>query len=78
MRKVTLNKVLELADKLSPTDQVQLIAEVRARHRKQTAWLRRLDAVARQARADLREGKLKPEPLSTALPRLHKLADEAR
>jgi hypothetical protein len=78
MRTVTLNKVLELADKLSPADQVQLIAEVKARQRKRTAWLRRLDATARQARADLRAGKLKPEPLPAALKRLHKLADQAR
>jgi sporulation-control protein spo0M len=76
MAAVTLNKVLELAAKLTAEEQKQLVDEVKERQRKHAAWLKQLDKDARQARADLRAGRLKAEPLDKLLKRLHNLADK--
>lgn len=73
---VTLSKVLQLAAKLTADEQKELVDAVKDRQRKHAAWLKQLDKDARQARADLRAGRLKAEPLGKMLERLHKLADE--
>ena len=73
---VTLSKILQLVAKLSADEQKELVDAVKERQRKRAAWLREIDKDARQARADLRAGRIKAEPLGKMLERLHKLADE--
>ena len=70
---VTLNQVLESFGKLSAEEQ-DMMLEI-ARKRRAEADHRWLAQYARKVRRDVAAGKLKPEPLSVALKRLHRLAD---
>ena len=56
---VTLSKVLQLAAKLSASEQTELVNAVKERQRKRAAWLRKLEKDAKQALADSKAGKLK-------------------
>ena len=56
---VTLDKVLQLAAKLSDDEQEKLVKEVKRRQRKHAAWLQQLDKDAKRALADSKAGKLK-------------------
>ena len=54
---VTLDKVLQLAAKLSDDGQGKLVEEMKRRQRKHAAWLRQLDKDAKQAVEDAKAGK---------------------
>ena len=56
---VTLDKVLQLAAKLSDDGQGKLVEEMKRRQRKHAAWLRQLDKDAKQAVEDAKAGKHK-------------------
>ena len=56
---VTLSKVLQLAAKLTASEQAKLVDAVKARQRKRAAWLKRLEKDAKQAVADSKAGKLR-------------------
>ena len=56
---VTLDKVLQLAAKLSDDEQEKLVKEMKRRQRKHAAWLQQLDKDAKRALADSKAGKLK-------------------
>ena len=49
---VTLDKVLQLAAKLSGDEQEKLVREMKRRQRKHAAWLQQLDKDAKRALAD--------------------------
>jgi hypothetical protein len=74
MATVTLNRVLELADKLPDEDQELLLDLLR--RRRAEAWRKQLAADIRQARSDYRSGKLKSESVDELITRLHRSIDE--
>jgi len=73
MATITLNRVLQLADKLPDEDQEMLVDLLR--HRRAEAWRKQLAADIRQARRDYRSGKLKSETVEVLIARLHHSVD---
>ena len=71
---VTLDSALDVVMELSPDERELLLDIVRRRHIE--ARRAQIAENAREARALLEAGKLKPEPLDEALVRLHASLDE--